>query len=261
MPSPFPGMDPYLEGYMWADVHHALATQYRKQLVPLVRPNYAVRIEVSIYNDRVPAHELGIMYPDVEIIRPQPPANRLIRETAGAIAIAPAPLSIPLTIMTQVRQASVQIRDVASNRLVTSIEIISPSNKREPGITAYLAKRDELRLAEVHLLEIDLLRRGTRSWPQASLPATAYLATLIRARHIQAEVWPIGLRERLPILPVPLRQPDPDVPLDVQAALGAIYDEADYPLTLDYDQPPPEPTLAEADAAWAVECIASWRVQ
>jgi hypothetical protein len=254
-------MDPYLEGYMWADVHHALATQFRRQLVPLVRPDYAVRIEVSIYNDRVPAHELGIMYPDVEIIRPQPPANRLIRETAGALTIAPAPLSIPLTIMTQVRQASVQIRDVASNQLVTSIEILSPSNKREPGMTAYLLKRDELRLAEVHLLEIDLLRRGKRAWPPESLPDSAYLATLIRARHIQAEVWPIGLRERMPVLPVPLRHPHTDVPLDIQAALGAIYDEADYPLTLDYGQPPPEPPLSEEDAAWATTCIEQWRAQ
>ena len=45
--------------------------------------------------------------------------------------------------------------------------------------------------------------------------------------------------------------PDPDVPLDIQAALGAIYGEADYPLTLDYGQPPPEPALSEADASWA----------
>ena len=183
MPSPFPGMDPYLEGYMWADVHHELASIIKRLLVPLVRPNYAVRIEVSMYNDRVPAHELGIMYPDVEIIRPQPPANRLIRETAGAVAIAPAPLSVPLTIMTQVRQASVQIRDVASNQLVTSIELLSPSNKREPGMTAYLLKRDELRLAEVHLLEVDLLRRGKRAWPQERVPDSAYLATLIRAPY------------------------------------------------------------------------------
>ena len=261
MPSPFPGMDPYLEGYMWPDVHHELATMFKRLLVPLVRPNYAVRIEVSIYNDRVPAHELGIMYPDVEILHPQPQSNRLIRETAGAIAIAPAPLSIPLTIMTQVRQASVQIRDVASNRLVTSIEILSPSNKREPGMTAYLLKRDELRLAEVHLLEIDLLRRGKRTWPQESIPATAYLATLIRARHIQAEVWPIGLREHLPILPVPLRQPDADVPLDFKRALDTIYDESDYPLTLDYGQPPPEPPLSEEDTAWSIGCIEKWRAQ
>jgi hypothetical protein len=261
MPSPFPGMDPYLEGYMWPDVHHELATIFKRLLVPLVRPNYAVRIEVSMYNDRVPAHELGIMFPNVEIIRPQPPSNRLVRETADTVAIAPALLFIPLTIMTQVRQASVQIRDVASNRLVTSIEILSPSNKREPGMTAYLAKRDELRLAEVHLLEVYLLRRGKRAWPQENLPATAYLATLIRARHIQAEVWPIGLRERLPVLPVPLRQPDADVPLDLKRALDIIYDESDYPLTLDYGQPPPEPTLSEEDAAWAAACIEKWREQ
>ena len=261
MPSPFPGMDPYLEGYMWADVHHELATIFKRLLVPLVRPNYAVRIEVSMYNDRVPAHELGIMYPDVEIVRPQPPTNRLIRETAGAIAIAPAPLSIPLTIMIHVRQASVQIRDVANNRLVTSIEIISPSNKREPGMSAYLARRDEMRIAEIHLLEIDLLRRGTRPWPEAQVPVSAYLATLIRARHIQAEVWPIGLREPLPVLPVPLRQPDPDVPLDLRRALDTIYDESDYPLTLNYGQPAPEPPLSETDAAWAAECIQRWREQ
>jgi Protein of unknown function (DUF4058) len=261
MPSPFPGMDPYLEGYMWADVHHALASQFRKQLVPLVQPHYAVRIEVTIYNDRVPAHELGIMYPDVEIIQSRPPADRLIRETAGSVTIAPAQLSMPLTIATQVRQASVQIRDIANNRLVTLIEIISPSNKREPGQTAYLAKRDELRIVEVHLLEIDLLRRGTRPWPEEHVPDAPYLATLIRARHIRAEVWTIDLRERLPVLPVPLRQPDADVPLDVQAALDTIYDEAAYPLTLDYSQPPPEPPLSEADATWAAECIQRWREQ
>jgi hypothetical protein len=254
-------MDPYLEGYMWADVHHALASQFRRQLVPLVQPHYAVRIEVTIYNDRVPAHELGIMYPDVEIVQSRPPTDRLIRETAGSIVIAPAQLSVPLTIATQVRQASVQIRDVASNTLVTSIEIISPSNKREPGLTAYLAKRDELRIAEVHLLEIDLIRRGRRPWPEEQMLVSPYLATLIRARHIRAEVWTIGLRERLPVLPVPLRAPDADVPLDVQSALDTIYDEANYPLTLDYSQPPPEPPLSDEDAAWAAECIARWREQ
>jgi hypothetical protein len=97
MPSPFPGMDPYLEGYMWPDVHHELATMFKRLLVPLVRPNYAVRIEVSMYNDRVPAHELGIMFPDVEIMHTQPPAQRVIRETGDTVTIVPAPLSIPLS--------------------------------------------------------------------------------------------------------------------------------------------------------------------
>jgi hypothetical protein len=260
MPSPFPGMDPFLEGYMWADVHQALAYQLRKQLTPLVRPDYAVRLALSVYNDRVPAHELGILYPDVEIIRPQQPTNRIIRESTSLATISIAPLSIPLTIATQVRQVSVEVRDVAHNQLITSIEILSPSNKREPGLTAYLAKRDELRIANVHLLEIDLLRRGTRPWPAEQLPKTTYLAALIRARHIQAEIWPIGLRERLPVLPVPLRAPDADVPLDLQAALDTIYDEADYSLTLDYDAAPPEPTFTSDDTAWVAEYVRAWRI-
>jgi hypothetical protein len=252
-------MDPYLEGYLWADVHQALAYQCRKQLTPLVRPNYAVRLAVSIITDRVPAHELGVMYPDVEVVRPQPRTPHTIRETAGVVAIAPAPLSVPLTIATHVRQVSVEVRDVANNHLVTSIEILSPSNKREPGMTAYLAKRDELRIANVHLLEVDLLRRGARPWPVESLPETSYMAALIRARHIQAEVWPISLREPLPVLPVPLREPDPDVPLDLQTALDTIYLEADYALTLNYDAEPPEPTFSPDDATWAAERVRAWR--
>ena len=69
MPSPFPGMDPYLERYLWADVHQALAYQCRRQLVPLVAPKYAVRLAVTMVTDRVPAHEIGLIFPDVEIIR------------------------------------------------------------------------------------------------------------------------------------------------------------------------------------------------
>ncbi len=141
-----------------------------------------------------------------------------------------APPSVPLTVPVQVRIVSVEIRDAANNKLVTSIEILSPANKREPGLSHFQAKRDELRVSDVHVLEIDLLQRGTRPWPVESLPPSPYLAALMRASHLHAEVWPIGLRERLPILPVPLRSPDPDVPLDVQSALVTVYDEARYAL-------------------------------
>lgn len=261
MASPFPGMDPYLEGYLWADVHQALAAQLRKQLVPLVRPRYAVRLAVSMLNDQVPAHELGIMYPDVEIVYPQAASERVIRETAATLSIAPAPMSIALTLPVQVRLVNVEIHDVASNKLVTSIEILSPSNKRQPGLSAYLAKRDELRAAGVHLLEIDLVRRGTRPWPADAVPETAYMAALIRAGRIRAEVWPIGLRERLPTLPAPLLHPDADAPLDLQAALAVIYDEADYALTLSYDEPAPEPALPADAAAWAQGQVSAWRAR
>ena len=249
MPSPFPGMDPYLEGYLWADVHQALAYQFRKQLAPLVEPTYAVRLSVYMLTDRAPAHELGILYPDVEVVRPHRPTERAVRETAHAVAISPAPVSIPLSVPVQARIVSVEVRDAANNRLVTSIEIVSPANKREPGLTHLQAKRDELRMSNVHVLEIDLIRRGMRAWPTETVPRSPYLAALVRAGHIHAEIWPIGLRERLPILPVPLRSPDPDVPLDVQAALDTVYDEARYALTINYAEAPPEPPLPDVDTA------------
>ena len=69
MPSPFPGMDPYLEGYLWPDVHHRLATQISDQLMPLLRPRYVARIEIQVVPDETPEADIGIMYPDVEIVR------------------------------------------------------------------------------------------------------------------------------------------------------------------------------------------------
>ncbi|MBI4770320.1 MAG: DUF4058 family protein, partial [Chloroflexi bacterium] len=153
---------------------------------------------------------------------------------------------------------NVEIRDVARNRLVTAIEILSPANKRGPGLDNYRVKRDRLRQAGVHVLEIDLLRRGVRLWPAEYLPDSPYLAVLLRAGNQRAEVWLIGLRENLPVLPVPLRYPDPDTPLDLQAALSVIYDEARYDLTLSYEAPPPPPSLAQADALWALQCVQVW---
>ncbi|HEX6386205.1 MAG TPA: DUF4058 family protein [Anaerolineae bacterium] len=256
MSSPFPGMDPYLEGYLWADVHQALAYQFRRQLAPLVAPRYAVRLAVTMITDRVPTHELGIMYPDVEVVQPTPSDSAVV--SGYEFAIAPAPVSVPLAIPVPTRTVSVEIRDAAHNTLVTSIEILSPANKREPGLSHFLAKRDELRLSAVHIVEIDLIRRGTRPWPETELPESPYMAALIRANQPKADIWPITLRQRLPVLPVPLRAPDPDVPLDVQAALDTVYEEAQYALTLDYNASPPPPPLADDDAAWAAGCIEKW---
>ena len=135
MPSPFPGMDPYLGGYLWPDVHHRLATQISDQLMPLLRPRYVARIEIQVVPDETPEADVGIMYPDVEIVRARPSDSALPSGSmaTGALAaasqpITPAALSVPLLDI-EVRLATVEIRDTAYNRLVTSIEILSPVNK------------------------------------------------------------------------------------------------------------------------------------
>lgn len=257
MPSPFPGMDPYLEGYLWVDVHNALASKIRQQLVPKLRPRYTARLEIYLVEDTAPEGEIGILYPDVEVLRGiqsagsgSTGAELPIATKGGAMLMTPASLTLPILLPIEVRIATVEIRDTASNTLVACIEILSPVNKREPGLTPYRRKRQRLYNANVHLIEIDLLRRGTRPFNHPRLPETAYLVTVTRAQLGSVEVWPICLKDSLPTVPVPLRSPDADAPLDLREAITAIYEEAAYELSIDYRQVPPPPLLSEADIQW-----------
>jgi hypothetical protein len=233
------------------------------------------RLEISVVEDETFETEIGVMYPDVELIKvrsaPAPAGGAAV---AGVVATA-APLTITIP---QVRLVTIEIRDTAQNQLVTSIKIISPVNKREPNLSRYRQKRERIRQAEVHLLEIDLLRRGSRVWEYRRLPETPYMVVLIRAASLRIiarqgraetpymvvliraasstmEIWPIALQEALPVLPVPLRPPDKDVALDLSAALSAVYDEAYYHLSIDYQQEPPPPTLSPEDQAWLREML------
>jgi Protein of unknown function (DUF4058) len=228
-------MDPYLEGYLWPDVHSALAHTLRQQLAPQIQPKYVARLEISVIEDQSPA----------------PPETP--EDIAGA-AVTPitAPLTIPLP---HVRLVTVEIRDMAQNILVTSIEILSPVNKREPHLSQYRQKRERLRAAHVHLLEIDLLRRGTRVWVHPRIPEVPYLVLLTRAQASAVEVWPIKLQEKLPTVPVPLRSPDPEAILDLSAALRTIYDEAFYHLSIDYTQALPPPPFSKEEMAWLSQCV------
>ncbi len=247
MPSPFPGMDPYLEGYLWPDFHAALAHKIRQLLAPQIQPKYVARLAISVIEDETFEAEIGVMYPDVEIVQAQPAP-----QPAGGVMVAePTTTTAPLTIpIPQVRLVSVEIRDVAENQLVTSIEIISPVNKREPNLSRYRRKRERIRSAGVHLLEIDLVRRGTRIWEYARIPQVPYVVVLTRAGSSTMEVWPMKLSDPLPRLPVPLRPPDKDVVLDLSAALNAVYDEAFYHLSIDYQQEPPPPPLSAEEQKW-----------
>lgn len=181
-------MDPYLEGYLWPDVHNALASKIRQQLTPKLRPRYIARLEVYVVEDRLPESEIGILYPDVEVMRVRQRAEVVANAVPGAIpaspasvSVTPAPLTLPVFQPVAVRLVSVEIRDTAKNVLITCIEILSPVNKREPGLSAYRQKRQRLYQAGIHLLELDLLRWGTRPFAHPRLPDVAYAIALTRA--------------------------------------------------------------------------------
>lgn len=255
MPSPFPGMDPYLEGYLWPDVHNALATKIRQQLTPQLRPRYTARLEIYVVEDSFPESDVGILYPDVEVMRSQIATAELVSSPV-ATAITPAQLTVPVLQPVPVQLASVEIRDTAQNKLVTCIEILSPVNKRAPGLLAYRQKRQRLYQAGVHLLELDLLRRGTRPFAHPQLPEVAYAIALTRAQSGVMNLWPLQLSDPLPTLPVPLQSPDPDIPLDLSTALKDVYEEAAYELSLNYEGSPPPPALSPSEQKWMQQLLA-----
>src|SRR4030095_15571826 len=162
----------------------------------------------------------------------------------------PAPLTLPVLQPVDIRIVNVEIRDTAHNRLVTCIAILSPVNKREPGLTIYRQKRHRLYQAGVHLIELDFIRRGTRPCAHPRIPDVPYVITVIRAHTSFMDIWPLGLRDPLPIVPVPLHPLDAEVCLDLPLALTSIYDEAAYDLSIDYSQSPPPPMFAAADTQW-----------
>ena len=248
MPSPFPGMDPYIEHRdVWSDFHGGLAEAIRAELNTIIQPRYVARMTPYVTYDVVEVAQLRQVSPDVSVWK-----SLSDREspTQTLQVITPAPVKSMVALEVPLRLYSVEVRTTRNMELVAAIEILSPVNKRagHEAYKGYLRKRRELLRSEAHLLEIDLLRGGTRPPLQTEVPAAPYYVTLSRVeRRPYVEVWPIQLEEKLPVLPVPLLEPDPDVPLDLSAIVMAVYERGAYAALIDYQEPPP---LAEAESRW-----------
>jgi uncharacterized protein DUF4058 len=192
------------------------------------------------------AISIGDIYPDVSVAE-----TRAVAGTAQGTTIASAPLELATIIPTPIPHVTIEIRDTANRQLVTAIEVLSPTNKRGDGRQEYLAKRRRILLSTAHLLEIDLLRQGQRVPMQKPLPAAPYFIFLSRAeKRPLTEIWPISLKEPLPVVPIPLLPADADVVLDMQQVFTMTYELLGYDLALDYTKPPDIP-LPKAEVAWA----------
>jgi hypothetical protein len=247
MPNPFPGMDPYLEGDLWTTVHTDLCGEIARQLAPKLRPKY-----VALSTRRVilapPDESEGYSqhrFPDVGIVATQ-------TTSFASSKVATAPLVLPADLPEPIPHVGVEIRDVAERRLVTCIEVLAPTNKWGPGREEYAGKRYNLLSGNTHLVEIDLLRAGSRFPTTKPLPAAPYFVFISQAgRRHEVGIWPIALDGSLPEIPIPLL-PGDSATLDLQKALTVIYDIIGYDELIDYTQAPPGP-LSEGDAAWVVE--------
>jgi len=223
MPSPFPGMDPYLEEQAWSDFHNRLITEVAYALAPVLRPRYVARIEERVYLERGLDEQPETIRPDVTVIRTAAAAVGVL-ERAEAVA---APVTIPLPMPERVRQTYLEVRLRATQEVVTVLEILSPGNKRQSSAERreYLSKREAVLQSDVHLVELDLLRGGARLPTLRPLPVADHYVAVSRApERPNAQVWPILLRQRLPVIPVPLAGEDPEAALDLQAVFNGVYD-------------------------------------
>jgi hypothetical protein len=248
MSSPFPGMDPYLEGDDWTSFHTHFATEIARQLTPRLRPKYVAlpekRFEVVDHS----CIAIESIYPDVGVADVASTAQ----ETIGQ-AVAVAPYVLQTVMDERAPHTWLEIRDVAGRSLVTTIEILSPWNKRGAGREEYLEKRRNLLRSSAHLIEIDLLRRGRRLPMKDRLPAGSYYVFVSRVeQRPMVQVWPIALDHPLPSIPVPLLPGDADVTLDLQSAFQSVYDLGGFDLVLDYSTMPAVP-LRKDQAAWVAE--------
>lgn len=250
MPSPFPGMDPYLENPAdWPGFHHLLVSA----AVELLQPQFRPRGHYVNVDERIWLEEPGrAVYPEASIIEhPRPQSS----QPTSAAAIADEPVRIK-TVAMEIREPFVEIFDAKGNRLITAIELLSPANKSPgKGAELYEQKRVELLAGGANLVEIDLLRAGQHivDVPQPALEALGhwdYLINLVRAGRREYEVYPITVRQRLPRIRIPLKTGEPDAALDLQAAASMAYDRGPYPERLRYDSPA-IPPLEPDDATWA----------
>lgn len=270
MPSFFPGMDPYLEAqHVWPDLHHALASEIRSQLnLSLPAPYYATleaRMDLGIVADDQETWRTII--PDVAVLDP-----RRRPDNGGGTAVVERPRRdvsrrVEIEIASEpTRHFFVEVRDAKhDHKLITMIEILSPSNKRPgPDRAAYAAKQRDVLESEASLVEIDLLRAGERVTPNPVVaafldrlnPAPDYLVLVSPAWRRTEPGWgyhvfPVSLRDWLPCIGVPLAREDAELPLDLQYVFNRVYDGGPYRRgAVDYRKRP-DPPLSEADAAWA----------
>jgi hypothetical protein len=250
MPSPFPGMDPYLEqDDVWEDFHGRFLPIAAELIGEQIQPAYIVKLGVNVYIHE-PPYEQRILLGRPDVVVADRQSARPVAEQVATIE-APAYARIIPAVDVR-REPYLEIRDRQSRQLVTALELLSPTNKRSgPDRQQYLHKRQQYFHSRVNLVEIDLLRGGPRL-PLEDLPACDYYAMVARPEdHPQAAVWPIRLRDALPTIPIPLRPPDVDARLDLQGVLQRAYDAAGY-RHYAYEGSP-KPPLSEADEAWAAE--------
>ena len=260
MPTPFPGMDPYLErAGLWEEVHTRLIVAMADALGPQVRPKYRVGVEQRTYLAVMTPDEYELVgKPDVLVSAPRRQAQP-VQATATAVGIAPKVAQLPMP--EEVTERYLEVRDVVTGEVITVIELLSPTNKlTRDGRRQYARKRLQVLGSATHFIEIDLLRAG-EPFPfrvQDDNAQSDYRMIVSRAQdRPQAAVYLFTIRDPIPDIPVPLHPGDAEPSLALNRLVHDVYDRAGYDLTVDYQQAPPPPPIGEQDVQWMKQLLPS----
>lgn len=250
MSSPFPGMNPYLEDPdIWPDFHTTLFVEIRAELNRRLPTGYMARLDRYVWVEEPEMSSTTLLgKPDAFVAEDFEPTSQGI----GAGNAITACVRLVRSAVKHAGNRYLKIIDSKNRRVVTVIEVLSPSNKTAGSDQdAYLAKRDEYLGLDVNLVEIDLLRRGERpTWGDPPPQRSDYSVLVFRATDFPAAAyWPISVRDRLPVIAIPLTRALPAVALPLQdcfdraVAAGRYEEEFDYHI-------PPEPPFTGEDANW-----------
>jgi hypothetical protein len=267
MRSPFPGMDPFIESFgLWEDFHSKLIGELERSLSSLVPDRYVVRTGERAYvSIGSPVGDEGYEFlPDVSLASTRgPEADTPTGAPApGAGEPESAPVLMQALFQAEYREVFLEIHQTdPERRLVTGIELLSPSNKRRgtKGWRLYHRKRQAYLRGLAHFVELDLLRRGRRMpmagrWPESPF----YLLVCRKEEAPRCTVWPAHFVRPLPALSIPLAAPDPDITLALQPLVEAVYARSRYDRDLDYRRPL-HPALCPSDAAWLEQRLGEQR--
>jgi len=235
MPSPFPGVDPFVEGQrVWHDFHQTFIVTWREMLMRKLPSNYVARVEEHLYLDRGGEDEPAVVrIPDVVV--EQRSSTGVQREPSATVTIKPT--IVRNIIGDPVREGYIEVLRRSDNTLVAVLELLSPTNKRGVGRGEYLLKRDQILRGPAHLVEVDMLLREPRMPFRESLPAGHFFAMVSRAdRRPDCEIFPWTLQDRLPSIPIPLEAPDPDVVIDLHQVYATTFERGPYDELVSYDK-------------------------
>jgi len=267
MPSPFPGMNPYLEhSELWSEVQSRLIVAIADDLADHLGDQYRVAIEKRTYFSGED-ESLLVGIPDVSVVGKQPESSP--SSMTATLTPPVEPITVTLPMAEEVQERYLEIREVATGAVITAIEILSPKNKRAgEGRQAYERKRNQVLASLTHLVEIDLLRGGQ---PLPILGATKSDYRIVVSRSVgeaspkenrrpSAQLYAFSVRQAVPSFPVPLKMGEEAPLLDLQAILGEVYERGRYHLAIDYTKPAPPP-LSPEDTDWADSLLKDYRIR